>query len=231
MEVSALQEYVLSLLGGTAVQTAEHATDTHRFFGIADHQVAVAELMLHAIEGHKRCAFWHGLHHHLAAFDLVGIEAVHRMAETVADIVGDIYDIIDRTQTDDAQTLLQPFRTLLHGDTLDGDAGIARTSLAVFYDHRDVKVVILHGKGIYRRLMQLCRFLVLHQVGIQIASHTVVRAGIGTVGRDVHLYHIVALDVIVVFGQSAHHSGVWQHDDARVVGTDADLVFCADHAA
>ena len=56
-------------------------------------------------------------------------------------------------------------------------------------------------------------------------------AGISPVGSNVYLYHIITLDVVVLFGWSSHLSLIWQHDDSAVVSSNAYLVLCTNHAA
>lgn len=71
---------------------------------------------------------------------------------------------------------------------------------------------------------------VLHEPGVQVARHAVVRAGIRAVGRDVHLQHVVALHVVVILGKRARLHVIGQHDNALVAGSDADFVFGTNHA-
>ena len=90
--------------------------------------------------------------------------------------------------------------------------------------------MVLHGKSLYRGALQAGGVTVLYQVGIEVAGHTVVRAGIRTVGGDIHLEHVVALDVVVILGQRAGHRLSGEHDDAGMVRTDANLILRANHA-
>ena len=78
--------------------------------------------------------------------------------------------------------------------------------------------------------MQSRLMAVLHQPGIQVAGHTVMRTGIRTVGSDVHFDKIVALQVIVFRSRGSGHSRPGQHDDAVVVRTDTNLIFRTYHA-
>ena len=115
----------------------------------------------------KGSAFGQGLYNDLAAFNLVRIEAVERLAECVDDVVRDVHHIINRAQADDAELVLQPFGAFLYGDAFHGDAGIVRAGFAVLYRHPDVEVVVIDGKSLHRGFLQGGGLAVLHQVGVQ----------------------------------------------------------------
>ena len=72
--------------------------------------------------------------------------------------------------------------------------------------------------------------VVTHEVGVEVAGHTVVRAGIGTVGGNIYLDDVVALQIIIGGGGHTHGRFGGEHDDAVVAGTYADFVFGAYHA-
>ena len=229
VEVSSFDEHICGCFSGTRIQATEYTGDTHRFFGIANHQVLVRKLAFHFIESHELSTFGTSLHHNLATLNLVGIEAMQRLTISVKDVVGNIDDVVDRTKTNQAQLVLQPFRTFLHSHTLDAYAGITRTSFHVFHFHFDVQVIVFHLEGIYRRTLQFSLMTILNQVSIKVASHTIVWASIGTVWSDVHFEHIFALDVVVILGRSTRYGIFRKHDDTGMAGTDTDFVFGTNH--
>ena len=55
-------------------------------------------------------------------------------------------------------------------------------------------------------------------------------ACISTVGGNVHLYQVVALQIVVLLGRDAHRSFLGEHDYAIVAGAYAYLVLGTDHA-
>ena len=110
MEVGTLKHHILRGLVGTTTLSAKHAGNTHRILGIADSQVAIREFMLHTIECLERCAIRHRLHHNLMTLHHICIEAMQGLTIGHHDIIGDIHDIVDRTQTDCCQLILQPVR-------------------------------------------------------------------------------------------------------------------------
>ena len=144
-------------------------------------------------------------------------------------VVGDINDIIDRTQTDDGQFVLQPFWRLLHLAAGDAHTGIALAGLAVLDGYVDIQVVVINRKSIACWTMQRCLHSTSLHPGIQITSHTIVRQRIRAVGGNVNLYHPVAFQMIVFSRRLTHRSVFRQYDDTVVRGTHTDFVFCANH--
>ncbi len=66
--------------------------------------------MLYTIKRLERCALRHRLHHNLMTLHHICIETMQGLAIGHHDIVGDINDIIDRTQANGGQLILQPIR-------------------------------------------------------------------------------------------------------------------------
>ena len=62
------------------------------------------------------------------------------------DIISNINYIIDRTHTDQAQFILQPFGTFLHRNVFHRNTGIVRTGFAVFHYYFDVQIVVFYFK-------------------------------------------------------------------------------------
>ena len=174
MKISAFKEYIFRSFRRTGIQSAEYSGNTHSLFPVANHQVAFAQFAFHTVQSNKGSTFGHGLYYHLAAFNLVGIEAMKRLAERMNDVVRNVHHIVNRTEADDTELVLQPFRALLYGYAFYGYSGITRTSLAVFHRNLDVQVVVLNGKSVHRRLLQRSWQAVLYQISVQIASHAVV---------------------------------------------------------
>ena len=114
MESGRFQEYILSLFRHTGIESAKYTGDTHRLFHIANHQITVGQRTFHTIERHKLGTFRRRAYHDFITFDLIGIERVQRLSYAVQDIVRDIHHVINGTQADHLQTVLQPFRTFLY---------------------------------------------------------------------------------------------------------------------
>ena len=231
MEVCALEHHVGGCIVCAAALASEDAGYTHGFLGIADAQVVESQGVLLTVEGDELGALGLGAHHNLVARHLVGVEAVHRLAVSHHDVVGDIHNIINRTQADDLQLVLKPFGTLLHLASRHAQAGIALAGLGVLDGHLYRHVVVIHRELAAVGSVQACLLAVGYEPCVEVARHAPVRQCVGTVGGDVHLYQPVALQVIVFSGRSTHLSVLGQHDDTGMVGADANLVLCANHAA
>ena len=126
VEEGALEEDVLGLHGGAALQAAEDTGDAHTFLLIAYHQVAGVEGALHAVEGDELGALRQALHYDVATGNLVGVEGVQRLAHLHHDEVGHIDHVVDGTQAHGAQAVLQPLGALPYLHIAQRDAGIAR---------------------------------------------------------------------------------------------------------
>ena len=100
--------------------------------------------MFHTVERLERCAIRHGLHHNLMTLYHISIEAMQRLAIGHHDIIGDIHDIINRTQTDCCQLILQPIGTFLYLTVSDADTGIALTSLLVLNHHLNRQIMVVN---------------------------------------------------------------------------------------
>ncbi len=197
--------------------------------------------MLIAVERYEWCTLSAGLHHDLATLDLIGIEGVHRHRGSEEDIVGNIDDVVDRTEADGLQTGLQPFWRLAYGHTADGDTRVARTGLGVLYLDADwlerrlqrlVDELVGSQDGVKvgnAWLNQLMRQVMGTEVSIEVACYAKVAGSVNAVWSDIHSDDIIALYMIIFCGCNTQRCVFWQHDDTGMVGSDANLVFSADH--
>ena len=230
VEISRFEEDVGGGFGDAAVEASEHAAYAHRLFGIAYHKVALGEGAFHAIEGDKLSAFGACLHHHFFAFYLGKVEAVQRLVESEKHKVGDIHYVVDRTLTNGEQEVLEPLGAFSHFHVANGHATIARASLGIFHCHLYGAVGTVGLIAFDRWLAEHTFFAVLLEPRSQVASHAVVRSAIYAVRGEVHLYHIIVFDAIVVARRSAHLHIVGQHYYAGVACAYAYLIFGANHA-
>ena len=231
MEVSRFEEDVGGRLGNAAVEAAKHAADAHRLLSVANHQVALGERALNAVEGDKLGALGASFHNHLFALHLSEVEAVERLVESEQYKVGDIYNVVDWALTDGSQQVLEPLWTFAHFHTTNCQAAIARASLGVFNAHLHSAVSAVDGKAFSRRLGELKWLTVLLEPSSQVASHAIVRSAVDAVRREVNLNHIIVVDAVVVASRGANSHVVGQHDDAAVVGAYANFILGANHAA
>ena len=185
--------------------------------------------MLLAIESNKLSALWLGTDHNLMTGNHVCIEAVQWLTVCHHNVVSDIHDIVDWTQADDVQLILQPLRTFLHLTTGDAYTGITLASLSILDFNIDRKILVVYHKPIARRAMQTCLVAILLQPGIQVAGYTPVTERISTVGCDIDLDEPVALQVIILSSRLTYRSIFREYDDAVVRSTYTNLIFSTNH--
>ena len=174
MEICTFEKHIRCGLCRTGIKTSENTGNTHSVFFVTDHQIAFIQLTFNAIQRDKRCAFRHCFHNHLAPFYFVCVKAMKRLPESMHNVICDIHYIINRTQTDDAKLILQPFRTLFNSNPFHSNTCITWTCLTVFYSYLDVQIMIFDSKSIDRRSGQCSLFAILYQISIQVACHPIV---------------------------------------------------------
>ena len=154
---------------------------------------------------------------------------MERLPHAMQDVVRYVYYIINRTQPNRAQPVLQPFGAFLYRHAFDGDARIAQACFRILYHYFDGGCLVIDVESLDRRAFQLGRLPVLLQIGRQVARYAEVRSRIHAVRCDVHFQYVIALDIIIFFGRQADWRIAGQYDDARMVGTYADFILCANH--
>ena len=133
---------------GSATLSTEHSSNTHRLFGIANAQITFAQRMLLAVERNELCAFRLCTDNDFVTFHHIGIKAMHRLSIGHHHIVGNIHDIINRTQSYQTQFVLKPCRTFLDITPRYTHTGITLTSISILYFNLYRQVFIIHLKSI-----------------------------------------------------------------------------------
>jgi len=146
MEISTLQDHILGCLIGATALSAKDTGNTHRLFGIANTEVVLAKDMLLAVECDELCSLGLRPNHDLMPLDHISIEAMHRLSIGHHDVIGDVHDVVDRTEADDRQLVLKPFRTLLDITVCDAQAGIALAGIMVLNIYLNGQVVVVDMK-------------------------------------------------------------------------------------
>ncbi len=212
------------------VLAAEDARNAHRALGRADHQVAVGERALHAVERHERGAFGAVSDHDAAALDLRGIERVEGLSEFEQHEVGDVHQVVLGVDARGAQAVLHPLGRGADLAARDRDARIAGCRLGVFDRDADFEGVVVGPEVRHVGHAHFDLLAAAAQVGRQVARHADVRRGVGTVGRQSDADQVVVLDAEVFAGRHAHGRIGRELHDAVVGGADAQLVLGAEHA-
>ena len=154
---------------------------------------------------------------------------MERLTQAMQYIVGYIHYIINRTQTDSREPLLQPVRTFLDRYAFDGYTRIADAGIGIFHNDFDSRCFVFDMEALDRRALQFGRFPVPLQVGSQVASHTEMGSCIDAVRCDIDFEDIVALDIVVVFCRHPDLRFCREDDNARVVCPYTNLVFGTNH--
>ena len=230
VEVGRFENHVSRRLICSGTLSAEYAGYAHGLLGIADAEVVLPKYVLHAVERHELGALWLRAYHYLVACHLVGVEAVHWLPIGHHDIVGYIHYVVYRSEAYRVEPFLHPLRAFLHFAVGDAQAGISLACLRVVYFHVDWHELVVDMKLRAVGPVQACLVAALREPGVEVACHAVVGEGVGAIGRDVDVYHPVAVEVVVFSRWRAHDRLFGQHDDAIVVGAHANLVFSAYHA-
>ena len=138
MEICRFENYILSCLVCSRTFTSEYSSDTHWLFCIADGKVVLTKYVLFAIESDERKTSILILYHNLISLNHVCVKAMEWLTVSHHDIVGDVHNIIDRTQADYVELVLKPFRRFLYFASSDANASIAFACLCVldFYVDR-----------------------------------------------------------------------------------------------
>lgn len=108
-------------------------------------------------------ALWLGAYYNLMTGNHVGIEAVQWLTVCHHDVVGDIHDIVDWSEADDIQLVLQPLWAFLHLAVGDVYAGIALASLGALNLYIDRKILVIYYEFIARWTVQAGLITILLQ--------------------------------------------------------------------
>ena len=231
VEIGALEEDVGGLHGDAALFATEDAGNAHRLVSVADHKVFLVEFAFDTVEGHERSASGESLYYDLVAVDLVGVKSVHRLTDFHEDVVGDVDDIVYRTDADGAETVLQPVGRFCHLDAAEGDASITRTEVGLFdgYAYSTLGGLGDERCGHRRNLEFETGSVSSVQHRHHITRHTDMAGCIAAVGRDGDLEDIVLLDMEILLCGHSHRSVVREHHDASMVAAQLELVGSTEH--
>jgi hypothetical protein len=224
LEVRRLEEDIGRGLVDLAVLRAHDPGDRHGLLGIGDHQVALVEFSLGAVERADRLAAAGASDDDLAAGELPPVERVQRVAERVHDVVRHVDHVRDRAQARGDQPRFQPGRRGTDADLAEEPADVARGALGIFDDDGDVFVSVTPGvrpRPWLEGAVEERRHL---------AGDAVDPKQVGTVRRRLQLQHRLA---------QRQHVGerrprlrpVVEDDDAAVVWTELELPLGEDHPA
>ena len=154
---------------------------------------------------------------------------MQRLSKFEKHIIADIHDIVYRAAAYREQLLLHPLRRRSDLDSLDRQAHIPRSTLAV--KHFDIQTTFrAFGKFLHGRERELALDAVMHQVSIQVAGNSPVRSRIDPVGSNLVFDDRLALQSKIFLCRSSYHRVLRQHHNAVVTASYAELVLRANHS-
>ena len=154
MEISTFQYNISCCFVSTTTLSTEDTCNTHWLFLITDSEVVLTKYMLFTIQSNELLTLVLILNDDMIALNHICIKTVHRLTVSHHDIVGNVNDIIDWTQTNDIQFVLQPLRTLLYLTIRNTQTSITTASISVLNRHINRKIMIVNLKSVARWTMQ-----------------------------------------------------------------------------
>ncbi|EEF26219.1 conserved hypothetical protein, partial [Ricinus communis] len=217
-------QHVDGVLVATRMFAAHDAADRLDAVFIGDNDIVAAELVFALVERQHRLAIL-GAADRQVAFDLGGVEDVHRTALVEGHVVGDIDERIDRTQADSKQPLLHPLRARAVLDATHDAQAEARAELLVIEIERQLD----RGFAFDRERRRGAGLQRAEAGGGQIAGDAVDRGAVRTVRREIDLDdRIIEMSIGGERGSDRRIGG--QIDDAVVIVGHVELLFGAHHA-
>ena len=116
----------------TAVESAHHTADSAWLFDVANHKHSVVKNVFFLVERNYFLSVFSSSRYNFSALDIVFIKCVHRLSYLDKHVVGNVNDIVDRSQTDRFQPFLYNFRTVLNFYVTHSCRHISRTQLFIF---------------------------------------------------------------------------------------------------
>ena len=229
VEISTFKQDIARRVVRSATLSTEHSGDTHRLFGIANGQVALRKFAFFAIERDKRRAFRKCFHHNLATFDHICIEAMQGLSVGHHHIVRDVDNIIDGSQTDGVQFVLQPLGALFDFAAFERNSTIAQAGFWAFYFYSNGQITMIYGELSIIGAMQGRRLTIAHEIGIKITRNSPVRASICTVGRDIYFNQEITFETKISCSGRSYRCVDRQDHNPIVSRANTDLIFGANH--
>ena len=172
VEISTFKQDIARRVVRSATLSTEHSGDTHRLFGIANGQVALRKFAFFTVERDKRRAFRKCFRHNLAPGDHICIEAMQGLSVGHHHIVRDVDNIIDGSQTDGVQFVLQPLGTLFDFAAFERNSTITQAGFWAFYFYSNGQFIMIYGELRIIGAMQGRGLTIAHKIGIKITRNS-----------------------------------------------------------
>ena len=186
VEVCRLKDNGLGLFGDFTLIAAHDACNSGSSGAVGDAQHILVERMVFTVQCLDAFAILRAANDNLAVLQAGVVKCMHRLAVFQHNIVCDINNVVDRTNTGSVQTLAHPSRRRLNLDVLHQTCGIARAQIGCFHFHGQL-IVDVAADALDNRLVQL--ELALKGSG-GLACQTDYAEAVRTVGSDFEVGHV-----------------------------------------
>ena len=188
LEVGALEEEVAGRRGDLAVAPAHHPCQGHGALRVGDHQHALFEPPLDAVERHQPLARPRRAHHDARPREPRQVEGVEGLTHLPQDVVGGVDHVVDRPLADRLETAAQPRRALADAHAAHHARRVAQAARVGDLDPRRFAGA---RAGLRRRPLGLAQRPL--QLDRQLARQPEMVHGVGPVGGDVDVEHRVVV--------------------------------------
>ena len=152
-----------------------------------------------------------------------------RLSYLVKYEVGDINDIVYRSESDSKEFLLQPLRRCCNLYTLDGGTCISWSSVCSKNFYGNCLTFSL-DKCRNVRNIELAWDIVMSEICVEVASYTDVRCRIHTVCCKADFNKCICSKSKIILGRSSYDGIRIENHDTVMRLTDTKLILCADHS-
>ena len=140
VEVCGLENDGPGVVHNLGVCAAHNACNSNRLVVVADGEHFVAQVVIHAVQSLDGLTVAGTADNNAAIGQALVVERMHRLAVLEHNIVGDINDVVDRTNAAGVQTLAHPRRRRLDLDILDNAGSVARAQVGILNLNRHILV-------------------------------------------------------------------------------------------
>jgi hypothetical protein len=77
---------------------------------ITDHQIGAGDFALHSVQGNEWRSVSNRCDDYFITNDFFSIKRMHRLAQLVAHIIGNVHNVVDRADANRLQTVFEPLR-------------------------------------------------------------------------------------------------------------------------
>ena len=231
LEARGLEQDPRGLVGDLGVEAPHHAGERDALLAVADQQIAGDQRALHAIERDELLAIFGVRDLDDTGGQRLGVERVQRLPELEHHVVRDVDEVRDRSHAHTAEPLRDPpgqrGATASHRDAFDDARDVPGASIGA----RDRELDVRRSGAYERREIDVGQHELAAEHRDQLARHAEMAEHVPTICRCVDLEHPV---VEAERNLRAHPKRraviLGQHDDARVIVSEAELILGAQHA-